>query len=97
MNSSFFFKEVFAVGHERLPERERETESEKSPPRGDVHAAIPFPPFSSWDLGHACTGTRHEFKSPGLGLEPQSTMWESSDIAITPSAGPYTKVVTIRS
>ena len=37
----------------RQTERDIETESEKSPPRGDGHAAIPSPPFSSWDLGHA--------------------------------------------
>ena len=66
----------------------RKTESEKSPRRGDGHAAIPSPSFSSWDLGHARTHAQHEFKPPGLGLEPWLTTWESSDIAITLTAGP---------
>ena len=70
----------------RQTERDRETESNKSLLRGDGHATIPSPPFSSWDLGHACTSTQHEFKPPGLGLEPWSTMWESSDITITLTA-----------
>ena len=42
-------------------DRDRETESKKSPPRGDGHAAIPSPPFSSRDLGHARTPARREF------------------------------------
>ena len=67
--------------------RKRETEKEESPPRGDGHAAIRSP-FSSWDLGHTRTCTQREFKPPGPGLEPQSTTWESSDIAITLTAGP---------
>ena len=66
----------------------RETESEKSPPTGDGHAAIPSPPFSSQGLGHARTRARHEFKPPGLGLGLRLTTWESSDIAITLTAGP---------
>ena len=72
----------------RQTERDRETGSERSPPRGDGQAAIPSPPFSSQDLGHARTCAQHEFKPPCLGLEPQSTMWESSNIAITLTAGP---------
>ena len=72
----------------RQTERDRETESKKSSPRGDGHAAIPSPPFSSRDLGHARTRTRHEFKPLGPGLEPRLTMWESSDVAITLTAGP---------
>ena len=69
---------------------ETETESEKShPPMGDGHAAIPSPPFSSLDLGHARTCTQLEFKPLGPGLEPWSTTWESSDIAIMPTAGSH--------
>ena len=53
----------------------------------DDHATIPSPPLSSRDLRHAHTRAQHEFKLPGLRLEPQSTTWESSDVAIAPSAG----------
>ena len=72
----------------RQTERDIETESEKSLPRGEGHVAILSPSFSSWDLGHARTRARREFKPPGLGHEPRSTMWESSDIAIMLTAGP---------
>ena len=71
--------------------RQKEAERQKArnhPPGGDGHAAIPSPPFSSRDLGHALTCTRREFKPPGPGCEPRSTTWESSDIAITLTAGP---------
>ena len=70
----------------RQKERDRETESEKSAPRQYCN------PFSSRDLGHAHAHARahHELKSPGLGLKPQSTTRESSDIAIMPTAGPWT-------
>ena len=73
----------------RQTERDREPESEKSPPRGDGHAAIPSPPFSSRNLGHTRTCAWHEFKPPGPGLKPWSTTWESSDIAIMLTAGPF--------
>ena len=53
----------------RQTERDIETESEKSPPRKDGHATILFPPFSSRDLGHACTRAQREFKPQGPGLE----------------------------
>ena len=72
----------------RKTERNRETESEKSPPRGDGHTAIPSLPFSSQYLEHACTHAWREFKPLGPGLELWSTTWESSDIAITSTAGP---------
>ena len=75
----------------RQTERDRERESEKSPPREDGHVSIPSPPFSSHDLGYTCTCVWHEFKPPGLGLEPRSTTWESSNIAITLTAGPDPK------
>ena len=74
------------------PERQKETEteSEKSPPpRGDGHATVLSPPFSSRDLGHTRTRAWREFRPPSLGLELQSTTWESSDIAIMLTAGPY--------
>ena len=79
-------QKVFAIGHALA--RKTETESEKLPPRGDGHAAIPSPLFSSQDLGHACTRAWREFKPPDPGLEPRSTTWESSDITIRPTAGP---------
>ena len=77
-----FFGEVFAIGHVRSPDRERdrETESEKSPPRGDGHAAIPSPPFSSRDLGHARTCAQREFLSrPAgrIGQRTRATGWRS--------------------
>ena len=72
----------------RQTERDIETESEKSLPRGDGHAAIPSPPFSSRDLGHARTRAWCEFKPLGLGRELRLTTWESSDIAIMLTAGP---------
>ena len=75
----------------RETERDRQTESKKSPPRADGHAAIPSLPFSSWDLGHACTCAQCEFMP--LGLKLWSTTWESSDIAITPTAGPLTHIL----
>ena len=70
----FFFWRDFhcrARALARQTERDIETESEKSPPRGDGHAAISSPPFSSWDLGHARTRARHESKPLGPGLEPR--------------------------
>ena len=87
--SFFLFSgEVFAIGCMRSPDRQRETESKKSPPRGDGHAAVPSPPVSSRDLRHVSTHARREFKPPGLGLKPQSSTWKSSDIAITLTTGP---------
>ena len=69
-------------------ERDRDTEIEKSLPKGDGHTAIPSPLFSSWDLGHARTCAWHEFKPLCLGRELWSTTWESSDVAVMPSASP---------
>ena len=74
-----------ACGLARQTERDRETESEKSLPRGDGHAAIPSP------LGILGTHVHMpgvSFKPPGPGHEPQSTTWESNDTAITLTAGP---------
>ena len=79
----FFFLSSFcyrAHALARKTERDREIESEKSPPRGDGHAAIPSPPFSSRD--HVCTRAQCEFKPPGPGLELRLTSWEFSNIAI---------------
>ena len=84
MCNILFFGEVFVIGCVRSPDRQRD--SKKSPPRGDGHAAIPSPPFSSWDLGYARTRTRSEFKPLGPGLEPWLTTWESSNIVIMPTA-----------
>ena len=86
--SIFFLRGFCYRVHALTRKRDRETESKKSPSREDGHAAIPSPPFSSRDLGHACTCARHEFKPPGPGLEPRSTTWEFSDIAIKLTAGP---------
>ena len=94
----FFFERFSAIGCVRSPDRQRdiETESEKSSPRGHGHAAIPSPPFSSRDLGHARTRARSEFFKPlGSGREPWSTMWESCDIAITLTAGPSSHFLTL--
>ena len=74
---------ALARHRERQRDRKREITS-----RGDGHTAIPSPPFSSWDLGHARTRARHEFKPLGLGLEQQSTTWEFSDIVIMLTADP---------
>ena len=73
---------------ERERERDGETESKKSLPTEDGHAAIPSPSFFSRNLGHARTYTRCEFKPPGPGLEPRSTSWESGNIAIMLTACP---------
>ena len=56
--------DFFAVGCVSSLERhsKAEKQSEKSPPRRDGHATIPSPPFSSRDLGHACTCAWCEFK-----------------------------------
>ena len=92
LSLSLFFGEVFCYrvrALARKPERDREIESEKSLPRGNSHAAVPSPPFSSRDLGHARTCAWREFKPTGPGLEPRSTTWESSDIAVMLTAGPY--------
>ena len=64
-----------------------ETEKGRERERHD-YTTIPFPPFSSRDLGHTCTCTWCEFKPLGPGLEPWLITWESSDIAITLTAGP---------
>ena len=69
-------------------ERQRDRKQEITP-RGDGHTAIPSPPFSSQDLGNACTCAWHEFKPSGPGLELWSTTWEFSDRAMTLTAGLY--------
>ena len=68
-------------------ERDGETESKKSPLQGNDHTTLSSPPFSSQDLGHARTRAQLDFQAGGLGLELPSTMWESSNIAITLTAG----------
>ena len=71
--------------------RQIETERQKARNHlpGDGHTTILSPPFSSQDLGHARTRARREFfKPPGPGREPRSTTWESSNTAITLTAGP---------
>ena len=59
---SFFYRVHVLT---RRTERDREIESEKSPPREDGHAAIPSPPFSSRDPGHARTHARREIYATG--------------------------------
>ena len=64
----YFLREIFCYrvcAPARQTERDRETESEKSPPRGDGHATIPSPPVSSQDLGHSRTHAWHEFQITG--------------------------------
>ena len=79
---------------ERHTHRERERQKARNhPPGGDGHAAIPSPPFSSRDLGHAHTRARREFNPPGPGLELWSTTWESSDIAIILTASSLRKTL----
>ena len=78
-----------AIGHVRSPDRQRHRDRKREiTPRGDGHAAIPSP-FSSplGILGTHAHAPSVRFKPPGLGHEPRSTTWESSDIAITPTAG----------
>ena len=88
---TFFLGEVFAIrAHALARKRQREIESEKSPPREDGHTAIPSPPFSCQDLGHARTHAQREFKPPVPGREPWLTTCESSDIAIMLTVGPLT-------
>ena len=71
------------------PERQTETERQKARnhPLGGM-AVLQSLLLHSRDLGHTCTHTQHEFKSPGPGLEPWLTTWESSNVTIMPSAGP---------
>ncbi|ELW58475.1 Brain-specific angiogenesis inhibitor 1-associated protein 2-like protein 2 [Tupaia chinensis] len=66
-----FFGRGMMCAH--LTERDKETENEKSPLRGDGHATIPSPPFSSRDLGHARTHTRRALlwvEQAGISVEP---------------------------
>ena len=87
----FLFGEVFfyrVCALARKTERDIETESEKSPPAGMVmlQSLLLHSPLGI--LGTHAHAPGVSFKPPGPGLELQSTTWESSDIAITLSAGP---------
>ena len=77
----------------RTTARDGEIESEKLPPGG---MAMPQPLLLHSPIGilgtHAHAPSM-SFKPPDPGLEPQLTMWESSDITIMPSAGLYTEFV----
>ena len=75
----------------RLPERQRETERQKArnhPPGGmaTLQSLLLHSPLGILGM-HAHTPDMSS-KPPGPGLKPQSTTWESSDIAITLTAGP---------
>ena len=74
----------------RQAERDRETESEKSPLGGMVtlQSLLLHSPLRI--LGTHAHVPGVSFKPPGLGHELWSTTWESSDIAITLTAGPTT-------
>ena len=72
----------------RESQRHRETESEKSPPEG---MAMPLSlllhsPLRILDTHIHTLGM--SLKPLDLGLEPQLTMWESSNASITAVAGP---------
>ena len=84
----YFFKRFLLSGtstHQK--ERQRNGKREITPqwgwPRRNPFSSILL--LGSW---HARTRAWREFKPPGPGLEPRSTTWQSSDIAITLTAGP---------
>lgn len=53
-----------------LLETEKEKgRSEKAPPWGDGHTAVPFS-FFSGDFGHTRPSTQRDFQAAGLGLQP---------------------------
>ena len=72
----------------RKRERDIETESEKSLPRGmaTLQSLLLHSPLGI--LGTHAHVPGMSFKPLGPGREPWSTTWESSDIAITLTAGP---------
>ena len=73
----------------RQTERDIETESEKSPPGEMVtpQSLLLHSPLGI--LGTHAHAPGVSFKPPGPGRELPSTIWESSDIAITLTAGPF--------
>ena len=71
--------------HQR--DRETETENEQLPPGGMAKPeSLLHSPLRILGMHTHMPGV--SFKPPGLGLKLWSTTWESSDIAITPTAGP---------
>ena len=80
----------FPIGHVRLPDRQRERERQKArnhPPGGMAtpQSLLLHPPLGILGMHAHAPGV--SFKPPGPGHEPRSTTWESSDIAITLTAG----------
>ena len=71
----------------RQTDRDIETESEKSPPGGMVTPQSLLLHSLLGILGTHAHAPGVSFKPPGPGCEPQSTTWESSDIAIMLTAG----------
>ena len=69
-------------------EKDRETESEKSPPGGmaTLQSLLLHSPLGILSTHAHVPGV--SFEPPGPGLKSQSTTWESSDIAIMLTAGP---------
>ena len=90
----FIFGEFFAIGRMRSPDRQRETERQKARNQSPGVMATPQSLLLHSPLRilgthtHTHTRAQREFKPPGPGLELQSTTWQSSDIAIIPTAGP---------
>ena len=86
----FFLERVLcyrACALTRQTERDRETESEKSPPGGMVtpQSLLLHSPLEILGMHAHAPGV--SFKPLGPGREPWSAMWESSNIAITLTAG----------
>ena len=87
-----FWRGFFAIGCVRSPDRERQRDRKReiTPQRGWSRRNA----FSSIlrILGTHAHSPDVSFKPPGPGREPQSTTWESSDIAITLTAGPVRRL-----
>ena len=87
--SSFLCKQVFwrdfAIGHVCSPERQK---VRNHPPKGltMLQSLLLHSPLGI--LGTNADVPGMSFKPPGLGLELQLTTWESSNIAILPTADP---------
>ena len=80
-------------------EIQRQRQRDRARVRGKVRNHPPGGMVMSQSLLHSPLGIlgthAHvpgvSFKPQGMGREPRSTMWESSNIAITLTAGPKTK------
>lgn len=72
--------------------RQRERESEKSPPSGDGVVIVPALEISSWGLGPACTHVQRVFHATGsMTHTTELAMWDPGHVGAftpTPPAGP---------